>query len=176
MLKIEQKHPPRLQAPFLDYAFLRNRQHADFRRHDDQIIVGDDIACRAQAIAIQRGTDLTTVGEGNRGRAIPRLHDGCVKFVKRPAISVHCGVVGPGFRNHHHHRVGQREAAHHQQLQRVVERCSVRLAVINQRPDFPDVLTQFDRRNIVLARAYPIDIAAYRIDFAVVRNHTKRVG
>jgi hypothetical protein len=39
-----------------------------------KIIVGDQVARRAQAVAVQRGADLAAVGEGNGGRAVPRLH------------------------------------------------------------------------------------------------------
>jgi hypothetical protein len=35
---------------------------------------GDEVAGGPQAVAVQRGADLAAIGEGNGGRAVPRLH------------------------------------------------------------------------------------------------------
>ena len=111
-LEVDQQHLARLQPPLGDDLFFRDRQHADFRRHDDAVVAGDDVARRPQAVAVERRADLPAVGEGDRRRAVPRLHQRGVVFVERAALLVHQRIAGPGFRNHHHHRVGERVAAH----------------------------------------------------------------
>jgi hypothetical protein len=74
LLQVDQEHLARLQAPFLDDLVLGNRQHAGFGGHDDQVVVGDAVARRTQAVAVQRGADLAPVGEHDGGRAVPGLH------------------------------------------------------------------------------------------------------
>jgi hypothetical protein len=87
-------------------SFLRHRQHAGFGRHDDEVVVGDDVARRAQAVAVQRRADLAAIGEGNGGRAVPRLHQRGVVLVEGLAVVIHQRVAGPGFRDQHHHGMG----------------------------------------------------------------------
>ena len=63
---VDQEHLARLQAPFLDDAVFGNRQHAGFGRHHDEIVIGDEVTRRAQAVAVERGADLAAVGEHHR--------------------------------------------------------------------------------------------------------------
>jgi hypothetical protein len=62
-----------------------------------EVVVSDQVAGRPQAVAVQRGTDLAAVGEGNGGGAVPRLHQGCMVFVEGTAVFIHQRVAGPGF-------------------------------------------------------------------------------
>ncbi len=132
---------------------------------------GDEIARRAQPVAVQRGADLAAVGEGDRGGAVPRLHDRGVIFVEGAALLVHQRVAGPGFRNHHHHRVRQRVAALHQEFEAVVEAGGVGLALVGNRPQPRDVLAIELGMHRGLPRRHPVDVAAQRIDLAIVRDH-----
>jgi hypothetical protein len=174
--QVHEQHLARLQAPLLDDPRLRNVEHADLRRHDDQIVVGDDEPRRTQAVAVERGTDLPAVGERHRRRAVPRLHQRGVVLVERAPILVHQRIAGPRLGNHHHHRVGEWIATHDQQLERVVERGRVRLSVVDQRPQLRQVVAQHLRRDRAFACAYPVEVAAQRVDFAVVGNEAERMG
>ncbi len=176
LIQVDQQHLSRLQTPLLDDSRLGNVEHANFRGHDDKVVVSDDKARRPQAVAVERGADLAAVGECHRRRAVPRLHQRRVVFVERATILVHQRIARPRLGNHHHHRVRQRIPAHDKQFQRVVERGRVRLAVVNQRPQLVQVVAEDLRSNRALARAYPVEIAAQRIDLAVVANVAKRVG
>ena len=169
--KVDQKHAARLQPPLLDDLLLRHRQHAGFRGHDDAVVIGDDVARRAQAVAVQRGADLAAIGEGNRRRTVPRLHQGRMVFVESLAVGPHQLVAGPGFRDQHHHGVAEAVAALEQELERIVETRRVGLAVIGDRPELRDVVAEqfgIDRR---LARRHPVVVAAHRVDLAIVRDH-----
>ena len=96
-------------------------QHAHFGRHHDAVVAGDEIARRPQAVAVERRADLAAVGEGDRRRAVPRLHQRGVIFVEGAALLIHQRIAGPGFRDHHHHGVRQRVAALHEEFERIVE-------------------------------------------------------
>ena len=171
LVEIDQQHLARLQPPLLDDVGFRNRQHADFGGHDDAVVAGDDIARRAQAVAVERGADLPAVGERDRRRAVPRLHQRGVVFVEGAALFVHELIAGPRLRNHHHHRMRKRVAAHGQKFERIVEARGVGLALVGDRPQFVDVGAEFRRRDGGLARGHPVVVAAQRVDFAVMRDH-----
>ncbi len=175
LLQVDQQHLARLQPPLPDDLSLRDVEHADFGCHDHVVVVGDDVARRTKAVAVERRADLATVGERHRSRAVPRLHQRGVVFVERAAILVHQRIAGPRLRDHQHHRVRERIAAHHEQLDRVVERRRVRLPVVDQRPDLVEIVLENARRDAVLARADPVDVAAQRIDLAVVADEAERV-
>ena len=53
------------------------------------IVVGDDVARRAQAVAVERRADLAAVGEGDRRRPVPRLHQRRVVFVEGAPLRIH---------------------------------------------------------------------------------------
>ena len=74
LFQVDQQHLARLQPPLADDLFLRHRQHAGLGGHDHVVVVGDEVARRAQPVAVQRGADLPPVGEGDRGRPVPRFH------------------------------------------------------------------------------------------------------
>ena len=169
--EIDQQHATGLQPPFLDDLLLCHRKNACFRRHDDPVIVGHDIPGGPQPVAVECCTDLPTVTEGNRRRAVPRLHQRGMVFVERLAVVAHQLVAGPGFRDQHHHRMNERIAALIQKLERVVEARRIRLAFIGDRPQLGDVIAEqfgVDRR---LTGRHPVIVAAQGVDLAVVSHH-----
>ena len=171
LFEVDQQHLARLQPPLGDDVLFRDRQHAHLGRHDDAVVAGDEIARRAQPVAVERGADLAAVGEGDRGRAVPRLHQRGVVFVEGAALLVHERIARPGFGDHHHHGVRERVAALHQEFERVVEAGGVGLALVGDRPELVDVVAEQRRRHRGLARRHPVVVAAQRVDLAVVRDH-----
>jgi hypothetical protein len=72
--RVHQEHPSGMQA-FLDRDILRREvEHADFRRHHDDVVLGDVVARGAQPVAVQHGADGLAVAEGDGRRTIPGLH------------------------------------------------------------------------------------------------------
>ena len=148
-----------------------NGEHAGLRRHDHPVVLGDEVARRPQPVAVERGADLAPVGEGHGGRAVPRLHQAGVILVEGAALAIHQRVAGPGLGDQHHGRVRQAVAAHHQELERVVEAGGIRLALVGDRPQLGDVAAEQRRRHRRLPRRHPVDVAAQRVDLAVVGDH-----
>ena len=176
LLHVDQQHAAGLEAPFGDDLLFRNRQHAHFRGHDHQTVLGHEIARRTQAVAVERRADLASVGEGDGGGAVPRLHQRGVIFVERAALLVHQRIAGPGFGNQHHHGVGHGIAALNQEFERVVETGGVRLAFVGDRPQLGNVVAEQRRGDRGLARRHPVDVAAQRVDLAVMRDHAIGMG
>ncbi len=175
LVEIDQQHLARLQPPLLDDVLFRNRQHAHLGRHDDAVVAGEQIARRAQPVAVERGADLPAVGEGDRRRAVPRLHQRGVVFVEGAPLLVHQRIARPGLGDHHHHGVRERVAALHQEFERVVEAGGVGLALVGDRPQLVDVVAEQRRGHRRLARRHPVVVAAQRVDLAVVRDEAVRM-
>jgi len=163
-------------APLCDDVFFRNRQHAHLGRHHDAIVARDQISRRTQAVAIEGGADLAAVRERDRGRTVPRLHQCGIVFVEGAPLVIHQGIGGPGLRNHHHDRMGQRIAALHQEFERVVEAGRIRLAFVGDRPQPMNVVAIERRSRRRLPRRHPVEIAAQRVDLTVVGDHAVGMG
>ena len=98
---VDQEHPARLQASLLDHLACWHVDHADLAGHDHQVLGGHPVAARAQAVAVKDGSDNRAIGEGDRRRTVPRLHQGGVVLVEGSSVVGHLGVVLPRFRDHH---------------------------------------------------------------------------
>ena len=51
--EVDQQHLARLQPPLADDLLLRDRQYPGLRGHDQMVVVGDDVARRPQAVAVE---------------------------------------------------------------------------------------------------------------------------
>lgn len=138
---------PGCKAPLLDDLLFLDRQNAGLGRHDDAIVAGDEIAGRTQTVTVKRRADLLAIGKGNGGWAIPWLHQGGMILVERLAFRRHQLVAGPGLRDEHHHGMGKRVSAAHEEFERVVETGGVRLTFIRDRPELGNILAEQRRRD-----------------------------
>ena len=175
LFQVDQQHLAGPQPPFADDLLLRHRQHTGLGGEDHVVVVGNDVARRAQPVAVQGGTDLPPVGEGDRRRPVPGFHQRGVIFVERAPLRPHQLVAGPGLRDQQHHRVRQRVAAGDEDLQRVVDARGVGLAVRDDRPHLGEVRPDQVRRHRAPPGIHPVDVAAQGVDLAVVRQEAVRM-
>ena len=167
---IDQQHFAGTQAILADDVVGGDVEDADFRRHDHEVVLGDAVARRPQAVAIEHRADQRTVGEGDRGGTVPRLHQRRVVLVERAHRRVHGGVARPRLGDHHQHRMRQRAPGHDQELQHVVERGGVAATRRDDRQHFLQIVAKDARLQQAFARLHPVGVAAQRVDFAVVRD------
>ena len=175
LAQVAQQHLARLQAALELDVFRLHRQHAGFRRHDEQSVVRYHVSRRAQSVAVQRSADNLAVGERDRSRAVPRLHQRGVIFVEGLLGRIHGHVVIPGFRNHHGHRVRHFAAGPPEQFHGVVEFCRVAPACHLDRRQLLDVVSEERRLEHILAGVHPISVALNGVDLAVVADEAERV-
>ena len=175
--QIDQEHAARLQSALRFHHLRRNIEHAHLGRHDDQIVLGDIIARRPQPIAIEDGADAGAVGEGDRRRAVPRLHQARMIFVKRllcPGSSSDRRAHGSGIIIMT--ACGSERPA----------RTSISRTLSNIAESLP-VSSMIGRIFLIsgaeqvggehaLAGVHPVDVAAQRVDFAVVADVAIRMG
>ena len=175
LLGVDEEDAARMQPLFQQDVLLGDVQHADFGRHHDEVVLRHVVARRAQAVAIEHRADHLAVGERDRRRAVPRLHHRRVIFVERLPLGGHRFVPGPRLGNHHQHGMRQRAAGHHEELEHVVEGRRVAAALADDRQDLLQIAAEQIRLAHRLARVHPVDVAAQRVDLAVVRDVAVRM-
>ena len=165
---VDEEDLARMQ-PLLDAHVLgRDVEHARLGRHDDEVVLRHRVARRTQAVAVEHGADHGAIGERDRRRAVPRLHQRRVELVEGPPLGRHALVSGPRLGNHHQDGVRQRAARHDEELEHVVERRRVAAAFADDRQDLLEIVAEELGRHQRFARLHPVDVAAQRVDLAVV--------
>ena len=134
------------------------------------------VARGTQAVAVEHGADLAPVGKCDRSRSVPRLHHAGMELVEGALGVAHRFVVLPRLGDHHHDRVRQRAPGPDQQFQGVVEHRGVAAGGLDDRQQLLDVVAEQRRGEQLLARVHPVDIAAQRVDFAVVAQEAVGMG
>ena len=172
---VHEEHAAGLQAALGDDLAGRDVQDARLRGHHHPVVRGDPVARRAQAVAVQRGAHEDAVRERDRGRAVPGLHQRGVELVERALLRRHRLVAVPRLRDQHHQRVRQRPAGQIEQLQDVVEHRGVRAVRVDRRQDLVQLVAEERRAERRLAGMHPVDVAAQRVDLAVVGDEPVRV-
>ena len=175
LLGVDEEHPAGLQTALADHGGRVEVEDADLGGQHDQAVVGDPVARGAQTVAVEHGADLVTVGEHDARGAVPRLHEAGVELVEGATGVVHLGVVLPGLRDHHQHRVRQRATAHVQQLEHLVEGRGVRGAGRADRVEPLEVAGDQVRGEQRLAGPHPVAVAHDGVDLAVVGDEPERV-
>ena len=97
------------------------RNGARFRRRADEAVFRDEVAARAQAVAIERRAHRLAVGEDERGRAVPRFGETGVIGVEVADVLRQIGRLLPRLRREHGDGVAHIAPAAQQQFDRVVE-------------------------------------------------------
>ncbi len=78
---------PGCRRPLSFTIFGSTRQHADLAGHDHAVVVRQVIAAGAQAVAVEHRADVVAVGEDDRRRAVPRLHQAASGTRRTPACT-----------------------------------------------------------------------------------------
>jgi hypothetical protein len=172
---VDEEHAARLQPALRDHAVGGDVEDADLARHDDEVVLRDVVARRPEAVAVEHRAHLRAVGEGDGRRAVPRLHEAGVVLVEGLLLRAHRVVPAERLRDHHHHRVRQRAAGEVQELEDVVEHRRVGALGVDDGQDLLQVVAEQLRRHLRLPRVHPVDVAAQRVDLAVVRDVAVRV-
>ena len=146
------------------------------RRHHDEVVVGDPVAARAQAVAVEHGADHRAVGERDAGRAVPRLHQRRVEAVERPLRRRPSRRGSPtprGSSSAPRGGSGGRRGAAARAPRRsgpCRDAPGVQIGNARSRPGSSGAV---EHR---LAGAHPVLVALHRVDLAVVGDEAVRVG
>ena len=174
--EIRQQHPPRLEPGLLHDPLRRDVQHPHLGGEDQLVVSGEIPPAGPQAVPVQHGAHHVPVGEHDGRRAVPGLHHGGVVVIEVPLLPAHLPVVGPGLGNAHHHRLGQGDAVHQQELQGVVQHGGVGPALVHHRQDLVHVRLQHRGVHGLLPGQHPVHIAPDGVDLAVVEDVAVGMG
>ena len=92
---VDEEDLPRLEPALLHDLGGVDVEHADLARHDHAVVVGDPVARRPQAVAVEHRADHRAVAERDRRGTVPRLHQRGVVAVERLARRRPCSRGSP---------------------------------------------------------------------------------
>ncbi len=172
-LHVHEEHTTGAETPFLhDRERVDVGDNTHLRGHDDEVVLGYIVAARAETVAVEDRADHLSVGEGDRGRAVPRLHEAGVVFVEGLFLGLHEGVALPRLGDHHHDRVDEVVSAEVHEFQRVVKAGGVRPILVDDGEDVLDPVAVFLALAEGLARLHEVRVAHHRVDLAIVGDET----
>ena len=173
-LGVDEEHLARAQPPLAHDEARFDVEHADLTGQEDEAIARDHVAPRTQTVPVEGRPDEGAVGEHQRGRAVPRLHQHGMVLIEVAACRVDVELVLVGLRDGHHHGVRKRTATEGQQFDDLVERRRVARARGDDGEDRWQVAQEL-RLQLRLAGAHPVAVALHCVDLAVVGEHTERL-
>mmetsp|Transcript_39529 Transcript_39529/g.92596 ORF Transcript_39529/g.92596 Transcript_39529/m.92596 type:complete len:700 (+) Transcript_39529:1005-3104(+) len=179
LAEVHQEHAAWTQASFKLHLLLWDIHDSDLGGENEPLVLGDVEAAWTEAVSIQRGAELDTIGEANQGRAIPRLHDAGQVLVESFLLRLHAIGILPSFRDHHHDNLCQLAGTcGEQELHDVVQQRRVTADVLVHGEESIQLRTA-EGRGVVhqcLPGADRVAIACQSVDLAVVGNASERVG
>ena len=155
----------------------RDVEHARLRGHDEQVVRGNQVAAGAQAVAVEDGADLRAVRADDQRRAVPRLHERRVVLVEG-ALGRDPSGCGPP------RPPGSASSSRAAAMRPVASSSSSALSklAVSLWPLVAMIGSSFltsSPRSVDcehrLARGHPVDVAAQRVDLAVVDHVAVRV-
>ena len=177
LLGVDEEHVARLQAALADDVLGRHRRS---RRSPTpsttQPSLGLEPAAGAQAVAVERRADHAAVGERDRRRAVPRLHQ-ARRGTRRSRAGPRACPSGPP------RPPGSSSSPRAAALRPASVSSSSTLSNVGRvEPPGRDDRAGPSRsspnsstRAATLARAHPVAVAAQRVDLAVVGDHPERL-
>ena len=171
---VDEEHPARAQPALAHDAGRIDVEHADLAREHDEAVLGDEKTPGTQPVAVEGRADEVAVGEGQRRRAVPRLHEHAVVLVEASEVGVDIDLVLPRLGHHHHDRVRQWSAPELEKLDDLVERCRVARAGRDDREHVAQIAEHLVLE-LRLSGAHPVAVALHGVDLAVVRHHAERL-
>ena len=175
LLGVDQQHAARPQAVLEHDLVGRQVEHADLGGQHHQAAPGHAVPGRPQSVTVQHRADLPAVGERDRRRSVPGLHQAGVVLVERPLLRAHAFVVRPRLRDQHHEGVRQRTSAQHHQLEGAVQLGGVAARRLDHRQRGGQVVAEQLRAQQRLAGAHPVLVALQGVDLAVVHEVAVRM-
>ena len=164
-------------AAAFDNRRLVQPHHAGLRADDQQVVVSDRVTQRPQTVAVHAGDRPAAAEAADRGRTVPGLHHRVAVAEQITMRLRHRRPLFPGVRDHqrldHWQLTGA--AAHHHLEHRVQSRRIAR-ALLDHRQDVVDMGAQNLRRHARFMGVHPVDVAAQRVDLAIVGKDAERLS
>ena len=174
--RVDRDHLTRPDAALLHNLRVVELDGAHLRAEGKDAVLGEFVAGRAEAVAVEAGAHGGAIGEDEAGGAVPGFVEAGVELVKILELLRHALVAFPRGRHQHGHRPEQVAARKHQRLEGVVQFGRVRAAGLDDGLEQVDVLAPLVGLKLRLAGGHPVYVAAAGVDFPVVAEHPEGLG
>ena len=135
LLGIHHQYFTRAQTSFLSNLRGIESHYSGLGGDDHGRALGDQVACRTQAVSIEHPARVATVRKNDGRRAIPWLHPNTVIFIKTFQLGRKRILVVITLRYEHCQRVRQRHARADEKFQHIVKRRAVAHSLFDDRTD-----------------------------------------
>ena len=173
-LGVDKQNLSWLQTSLLGYLRRIEVHDSHLRCHDHSVVLRNRVSCRAQTVTVEHSTGITAVGEEQGGRTVPWLHEDGMILVESLEILGDRVLVVEALRNHDCHGLRQRQSAHDEEFENVVEACRVRHVGLDNRRNLTDVAENL-RREHRLAGLHPSAVTTDGVYLTVVGQHAERL-
>ena len=174
-LCVDEENLTRLQTTFLCHLGRIEVHDAYLGGHYHHVVLGDGVAGRAKTVSVEHTAGIASVAEEQSGRSVPRFHQDRVILVEGLEVFRDRILVVEALWHHDSHGVRQRQTAHHEELEYIVEAGRVAHARLYDRRDFANVAQSLAAEH-TFACLHPAAVASYGVDFTVVAEQTERLS
>ena len=172
--KVDLEHLTRSQAAARQDVLGAHLDGAHLARQHKAAVARHVVASRAQAVTVEGGAQGATVGKGDSGRTVPRLHEHGLVSVVGAAFLTQAVVVVPRLGQQHGRGTRKRATVHDQELEHVVQNRGVGTLAVDDGHHTLKIVLQHGAVQVGFAGANPVDVALEGVDLAVVDD--KAVG
>ena len=173
--RIHQQHLARMQSFLLDDLPWINIQYSYLGRQDQITVICNIIPGWSQTVPVEHGTDQISVTEDDGGRSVPGLHHSCIILIEILLFLVHRIIVCPWLRYGDHHSQRQIHAAHHQELQRIIQHSGIGACGIYHRKNLVELTVEIFTGHGLLTCQHLVRISADGVDLTVMYDQPVRM-
>ena len=174
LLRVDEQNLTGLKTALAHHVIGFKVHHTDLGCHDHHAALRNRVAAGTQTVSVEHTTCITTVGEQQCGRTVPRLHQDRMVLIERLQILADRVLVVEALWHENRHCLGQTQSAHDQELKHVVEAGRVTHALLHNRTDILDV-TQCLAAQHAFTRLHPTAVSTDGVDLTIVRQETERL-
>ncbi len=174
-LRVNKQYFAWLQATFADDVAWLEVHHTYFRSHDHQALLRNGVTAGTQTITVEHSACIASVRKEKSGRAVPRFHQYRMIFVEGLEVLAYRVLIVEAFGHEYCHCLRQRESAHHEELEDIVEACRVAHAFLH---DGTQVLyvAQCLATQHAFPCPHPSTVASNGVDFPVMCQQAERLS
>ena len=166
---------PGCSRPLRSDVLRRDVEHAGLGGEHDPAVARLEPAAGPEAVAVEHRADHAAVGERDRGRAVPRFGQALVERVEAAQLVGHVGASAYASGTIIISACGSERPASTSSSSTLSNTAVSEPPGPDDREHLLDVVAEQVRGELRLARAHPVDVAAQRVDLAVVGDHPIRV-
>ena len=175
-LQVDGNHLAGPDAPLFDDLGFVDSHHAGLGADDQQSVAGHRIAQRPEPVAVHGRQHPPAAEGGDGGGPVPGFDDRIGVGVQVPVGLGHGRLVARRIGDQHGVDHGQRAAGPHHDLVHRIEGGRVRTFGLDHRLEVVDGVAERLMRHARLMAGHPVDIAAERVDLAVVGEDAEGLG